>query len=521
MENNLVIADLERQIRERDAIIIRLTEQDAALKRLMDSNIIGIGITTTEGEITLANDYYLRVLGVVDVAGPLRWDEMTPDEWLPLDRRAITEAYQKGFCTPYEKEYRRPDGSLVPVLVAFALFGGNKAIAYVKDITKQKGLEHELRKRIEALMDADIRKNEFVAMLAHELRNPLAPILNSVPVMRRLSNGADPRIGGIIDMVERQVGALSRLIEDLLDVSRITNSQITLRTEIVNLWVVLRNAAEPVRTLVSQKGHELAFDLPEEKVIMAGDRVRLEQIFTNLIQNAAKYTDPNGRILVSASIDGDHVIVVVKDSGIGIDPNIQDRIWELFGQGQQSLERSQGGLGLGLTIVKKLIEMHGGGVTVKSEGAGCGSEFIVRLPKIGAKMATTTGGDTGNTPPTSQKALDILVVDDNVDATHSLALFLELCGHRPDVVFDGNRAVEAATDKAYDVILLDIGLPGMTGYEVCKTLRDNGNTAYIIAITGYGQDDDKQKSKQAGFNRHLVKPVNPDLVEECLAAIGK
>lgn len=510
-----VNAKLEEMILERDAAIRRLTEQDIALKRLMDANIIGIGITTLDGKIVQANDYCSRVLGKAD-ANELK---LKPEQ-LPLDRAAIEEAVAKGYCTPYEKEYLRPDGSRVPVLMAFALVGEDKAICYVKDITKQKSLEQELRKRIEELMDADVRKNEFVAMLAHELRNPLAPILNAVPLLKRVTDQSDPRITKIVDMVERNVGAMSRIIEDLLDVSRITGGQVVLRKEIVNIKAVIENSVDCVRTLTQQKGHALTVALPAEKVLVAGDMVRLEQIFTNLIQNAVKYTDRGGAIQITATADATHVTASIKDNGIGIDPSIQELIWDLFGQAERSLERSQGGLGLGLTIVKKLVELHGGTVSVKSEGTNHGSEFIITLPKLGAKMATADHGKSGNTPEAA-KNMNVLVVDDNVDATDSLAMFLEMCGHTVAVVFDGNKALDITSTTEYDVILLDIGLPGANGYEVCKTLRERGCKSHIIAITGYGQDEDKAKSKEVGFNRHLVKPVNPDLVEECLASLGK
>ncbi len=371
-------------------------------------------------------------------------------------------------------------------------------------------------------MEADMRKTEFVAMLAHELRNPLAPILYAVPILRRLG-GNDERMANVVNVVERNVEVMSRLIEDLLDASRITSGKLALRKEIVSFQSVITNASETVSGQIKQKNQNIIVDLPKEPIVLIGDTIRLEQLFVNILHNATKYTPDSGLIKISTTLTDETIQIIISDTGVGIEFAYQNIIWEVFGQAHQSLDRTQGGLGLGLAVVKSLVELHGGSVSVNSNGNNQGSQFTVILPRLGVKMANNTiaSNDSNSTVSQNNHGLSILLVDDNEDAAQSLCMYLEMCGHTVTVAYDGNKALDAAQSKEYQVILLDIGLPGVDGFEVCKTLRNKGCNSHIIAVTGYGMEEDKERSRQVGFNRHLTKPVNPDLIEQHLASLSR
>jgi PAS domain S-box-containing protein len=386
------------------------------------------------------------------------------------------------------------------------------------EITERKRVEVELRKQAQELAEADQRKNEFLAMLAHELRNPLAPVLSAVHVMR-LSGTVGPTAQQAGEVVERQIRRMSRIVDDLLDVSRITNGKVQLRKEVMTLAAAVAGAVETVRPFVQSRRHELSVSLPPEPVCLAGDQTRLEQVLANLLHNAAKYTEPGGSIWLTAERDQDDIVVRVRDNGIGIAPDMLPRIFDLFAQADCSLDRSQGGLGIGLTLVRTLVEMHGGSVHVSTTCAGQGSEFVVRLPALPQVGVVDTPNQ--EVPVVTRSPRRVLVVDDNVDTAETIALVLKLAGHEVQAVHDGPTAIEAALTFQPEVVLLDIGLPKMDGYQVAKCLRQQAAPPkLLVALTGYGEEKDRRRSREVGFDLHLVKPVSPERLIEVLARWG-
>jgi PAS domain S-box-containing protein len=384
------------------------------------------------------------------------------------------------------------------------------------DVTEQRRLEEELRRRAEELVGADRRKDQFLAMLAHELRNPLAPIRNAVELMRQVET-IDPTFQPSREMVERQVKHLGRLVDDLLDVSRITQGSIRLRKEVVDLGTIVQRAVEGNRPLIESRAHTLSLGLPAEPVRLEADATRLEQVISNLLNNAAKYTLPGGHIWVTAAREGEEAVVRVRDTGIGIPPDVLDRVFEPFvQQSNGSLARTEGGLGVGLTLVRSLVEMHGGRVEASSPGLGQGSELVVRLPAQTLAEATLPSEPVAANAP---RPLRVLVVEDNIDAAESLATLLRLWNHDVSVVHDGRMALEAAREQQPEVVLLDIGLPGLDGYQVARRLREELHLDHtlLVAMTGYGQPEDRRRSKEAGIQYHFVKPVEPLVLRNLLA----
>ncbi len=372
---------------------------------------------------------------------------------------------------------------------------------------------------VQDLLAADRRKDEFLATLAHELRNPLAPIRTGLQLLR-LSGGDVVTGDKARTMMERQLGQMVRLVDDLMDVSRINQGKLELRKERIDLAAVLTSAVETSRPLVEQMGHHLEVVLPTQPIMVEADLTRLAQVFSNLLTNAAKYTERGGRLTLTAERRGGDVIVAVKDTGIGIAADQLPRIFEMFSQVKTALERSQGGLGIGLALVKRLVEMHGGRIEARSGGLGNGSEFVVTLPVVVEESRPQPeAGDDGSDPKTS---LRILVVDDNRDGADSLADMLGFMGGDTRTAYDGEEAVAAAVEFRPDVILLDIGLPKLNGYEACRRIRAqaNGRKVVLIAQTGWGQIEDRQRTQEAGFDHHLVKPVGPAALMKLLAALS-
>jgi CheY-like chemotaxis protein/nitrogen-specific signal transduction histidine kinase len=367
----------------------------------------------------------------------------------------------------------------------------------------------ERKRNEEALREADRRKDEFLATLAHELRNPLAPIRNSLTVMRMTDS---PEL--VRDMLERQVHHLIRLVDDLLDVSRITRGTMTLRREPIELDAVVRHAMETIRPLAEALGHEVTVDLPKVTVWLNADPVRMAQVFNNLLNNACKYTGPKGHILLSAERQGHEVLVRVRDTGIGIPRDRLSSIFDMFSQVDRSLEKTQGGLGIGLTLVRSLVEMHGGSVTAHSDGPGKGSEFTIRLPRIEAHAQPDALPGQSTAAPRH-----VLVVEDNPDARDTLRMLLELGGHRVETAADGAAALEKALALQPELALIDVGLPTVDGYEVARRIRASHGIRrpYLIALTGYGSPEDRARAVEAGFDRHVVKPVDPETLSEIMA----
>jgi PAS domain S-box-containing protein len=385
-----------------------------------------------------------------------------------------------------------------------------------RDITARKRVEQELR-------EADRRKDEFLAVLAHELRNPLAPITNALHIMK-IPGASEAIVGAARDTAQRQVAHLAHLVDDLLDVSRIMLGKVQLRPERVLLQSVVARGVETVQPVIAALGHQLTVHLPAESVWLNADLLRLGQIVANLLHNAAKYTEPGGTIALEATVAGPgeaFVEIRVRDNGIGIPAHMLERVFEPFVQAEDSVVRSQGGLGVGLTLVRTLVTLHGGTVQASSAGAGLGSEFVVRLP-----IAAAAGAEIAAKPPPSirrpsgdgREARRVLVVDDNRDAAESLGTLLRLHGHDVQIAHDGPGALAAAGEHQPEVVFLDIGMPGMNGYEVARRLRaDFANGFLLVALTGWGQDADRARSREAGFDYHLVKPVDPETVHRLLA----
>jgi signal transduction histidine kinase/ActR/RegA family two-component response regulator len=372
----------------------------------------------------------------------------------------------------------------------------------------------ELHTRLAELrdaMEAGRHKDDFLAMLAHELRNPLAPILSAMQVIRRHPDNNE-FVQRAREIVERQVRHQAQLLDDLLDVSRITRGRITLRKAPIDVRSALAAAVEASRPVIDARSHTLAVVLPDEPVPIEADATRLTQVVTNLLDNAAKYTNAGGQVELSAQREAGHVVVRVRDTGIGIPPDMQSRIFELFTQGDVPIARSLGGLGLGLTLVRSLTELHGGTVEVKSEGSGRGSEFIVRLP---AGNVNAPGATEAASMPARRR---VLVIEDNADAREMLRMALQLEGHEVETAADGVSGVESALRAPPDLVLVDIGLPGLDGYAVARRLRTAlGDRVTLVALTGYGQSEDRRRTSEAGFDAHLVKPVDPDVLTRALA----
>ncbi|WP_119155376.1 hybrid sensor histidine kinase/response regulator [Caldimonas tepidiphila] len=442
----------------------------------------------------------------------------------PEDRAMIDEHWQAALASggPYEVEHRIVVGSEVKWVSERAEleFGPEgqflSGFGTVQDITARKAQEAALRRIAEELAEADRRKDEFLATLAHELRNPLGPLRNAAQLLRM--EAGDPallqRTGAV---VERQVSHLARLIDDLLDVSRITRGKLELRCQGVTLREIVDGALEGSLALIESHRHALTVHLPAEELPLEGDPVRLVQVFQNLLDNAAKYTPAGGRIVLSARVDGTCVEVSVRDNGIGIPLASIGRLFELFYQVDRSIERARSGLGIGLTLVERLVRMHGGTVEARSAGSELGSEFLVRLPLAEPPSATRTAQPGAMAAPAS--AHRILVADDNVDSAESMALLLQLSGHEVHVAYDGQQALQMAERLRPTMLLVDIGMPRLNGYEVARRIRasDWGRSARLVAQTGWGQQEDMRRSREAGFDAHLTKPVDIDALMRLLA----
>ena len=368
------------------------------------------------------------------------------------------------------------------------------------------------------IREADQRKNEFLSMLAHELRNPLAPIRNAVQIMG-LQGSPPSTVQWAMEIIDRNVDQLVRLVDDLLDVSRITRGKIRLKPEPLDMAAVVAQAVELSQPLIESRRHKFTVSLPEEPVWVNGDGTRLAQVLANLLNNAAKYTDEGGRIWLNLVCENGDAVVRVRDTGVGIPPNMLASIFDLFTQVDRSLDRSQGGLGIGLTLARRLVEMHGGRVAVSSAGANQGSEFVVRLPVLARPPGPESAKNGDYDPAAGAAPRRVLIVDDNVDGAQSLGLMLQLAGHEVCIVHDGPTALKTAPDFRPDVVLLDIGLPEMDGYEVARRLRELPELVdvLLVALTGYGQEEDRQRGREAGLHHHLVKPVDPSVLTRLLA----
>ncbi len=367
------------------------------------------------------------------------------------------------------------------------------------------------RKRMESLEEQGRHLTEFLAMLAHELRNPLAPIRNALGILS-MNKQLPPQAAWARDVIERQAAHLTRLVDDLLDVSRITRGKLRLQGAPMDVSAAAHRALEASRPLLDSRGHTLHVSMPEEPIIVHGDITRITQVVMNLLNNAAKYTPEGGDIWLEVRDEGEQAQVRVRDSGVGIPPQLLESVFDLFAQGERTLDRSEGGLGIGLTLARRIVALHGGRIVASSEGAGKGAEFIVTLPRLKLELMGTASPSVDDFQlPTDVEKRSILVVDDNMDAAASMAMLLRMVGHEVAIEHDGPSALKRAGEFSPEIVLLDIGLPGMSGYEVARQLRarPGGEAVRILALTGYGQDEDRKRSLEAGFDGHLVKPVLP------------
>jgi len=406
-----------------------------------------------------------------------------------------------------------PDKSIHWIEVHGAIYrnGGQPAhmLGTIVDVTGRKSVE-------EALRSADRSKDEFLATLAHELRNPLAPIRNALEIMGLTR---EPQtLDSARHIIERQLGQMIHLVDDLLDISRITQGKIELRPDRVDMLTVLQNAVETSRPLIESRRHELSLRLPPaESLTLRADSTRLVQVIANLLNNAAKYTPEGGRIVLGARREAGHAVVTVEDSGLGIPATMLPRVFDMFAQVDRSLERSQGGLGIGLALVKKLVEMHGGSVQAESEGENRGSRFTIRVPTIAASAGSAQVRQRPD-DVLPYAGTRVLIVDDNVDSASSLATMFELLGCRAAMAHDGLAAVREVETFVPDLAVLDIGLPGISGHEAARRIRQlaAGRTLLLVAVSGWGQEADRKRSIEAGFDHHLVKPVDIEALKAML-----
>jgi PAS domain S-box-containing protein len=386
------------------------------------------------------------------------------------------------------------------------------------------------RRQFQELTESRERTHEFLAMLSHELRNPLAPLKTSVDLLRMRSLD-DPIAARAIDVMDRQVQHLTHVVSDLLDVSRITSGRITLADEDLDLETVISRAVETTSPLLESKGHSVVFIPAPQPITIRGDITRLTQVMVNLLNNAAKYTPEGGRIEIELEPARDSVAIHVRDNGIGIAAELLPRVFDLFTQGQRALDRAEGGLGIGLALVHRIVSLHGGTVRAFSPGAGRGSEFVVTLPRVVSEAARSmpARGERSMTVGSNseeehrRKRRRVMVIDDNKDAAESMSMLFELWGHEVVCAYDGRAALETAATYRPDAVFLDIGLPGMDGYEIAERLRELPESArtVLVAITGYGQDEDRRRSREAGIDHHLVKPVAPETLQKLLDSLEK
>jgi PAS domain S-box-containing protein len=494
---------------------IRAEEVQARLAAIVESSHDAVISKTLDGTIVSWNAEAHRLFGytaeeaigqkITLIIPPELWDE----ERLILEKIGHGERVEHFETVRVSKDGRRIDISLTisPIRDASGRVVGASKVG--RDVTERKRIT-------DALRDADRRKDEFLALLAHELRNPLAPLQNGLQIVR-LAAAENDAVVQTRAMMERQLGHLVRLVDDLLDIARINQNKMELRRSRVLLTDVMNSAVETARPAIEAAGHELIVSAPAVPVELDADLTRLSQVFSNLLTNSAKYTEAAGQIWFEAERFGDEVLVSVRDRGIGIPAEALPHIFNMFSQVDRTLERATGGLGIGLALVAGLVEMHGGTVTAESPGSGQGSTFTVRLPipdqQVAAPVETHTEGE-GAKPPSRR----ILVVDDNQDSAKSMAMLLELLGNQVYMAHDGIRAVEAAERFRPEVVLMDMGMPRMNGYEATRRIREHawGREMIIIALTGWGQEDDKARSYNAGCDGHLVKPIDLTNLEEVL-----
>jgi len=506
-------------MRQRGADVVHAERE--RLRTTLTSIGDAVVVTDAHGQVTLMNPVAQRLTG---------WGDDAVDHPLEEVFRIVNESTRAAVESPVARVIREGtvvglanhtvliarDGSELPIDDSGAPIrdGRGRIVGVVlvfRDVTERRRSERTMQ-------EADRRKDEFLAMLAHELRNPLAPIRHAAHTLGLLGV-PDERVQWVSGVIERQVGLMTRIVDDLLDVSRITSGKITLQRQPIAIASLLAQALEGARPLAENRRRTIEVDVAEDAGSVDGDPARLAQAVGNLLDNAIKYTEEGGHIRLSAGAEGDEVVIVVRDTGVGIPPELLPHVFDLFTQADRSLERRQGGLGIGLTLVRRLVEMHGGSVHANSDGLGQGSEFSIRLPRL--PEATGEADVAAGAPAAERRATgrQILVVDDEPDSADSLALFLRLRGHDVRTAYDGPSALKEVQNQQPDVIFLDLGLPGMSGYDVARRLRATPGVGRmrLVALTGYGTEADRQMARDAGFDLHLAKPVDPHALDAILA----
>jgi PAS domain S-box-containing protein len=510
---------ITRDLTERMRKESELREREVRFRRLFESAKDGILILdSSTGRITEANPFMTELLGCStdELIGKQLWEI-----GLLKDREGSEAAFrqlqEQGYIR-YDLVLQTKDGRTLDVESISNVYNVNHQSVIqcnIRDITERRQMERA-QAQAEALTELHRRKDEFLATLSHEIRNPLAAITNAIDLLD-FEKHEDPTQAKATGIIRRQVNNLVVLVDELLEVSRLLSNRIQLHLEDLDISGIVQKAVETARPVISQPKHELTVLLPPDDIWVHADAIRLEEVIVNLLTNAAKYTPADGHIWLNIQKEGDEAVLSIRDDGIGIEPDFLPQIFDLFAQAQRSLDRSQGGLGVGLTLVRKLVQMHGGTIEAHSEGLGQGSQFIVRLPVLSSRIVPVPIPVIERSK-ISSPARRVLVVDDNQDTADSIAMLLARSGHEVKVAYSAKKALEAATEYQPEVVVLDIGLPEMDGYEVARRLRLDSRlrSVKLIALTGYGQESDFQRSKEAGFDYHLVKPVELEKIEELL-----
>lgn len=518
-------AVLRRDIAERKRTEDELRHAEERMRSVVDHVVDGIITIDERGNIESFNPAAEKLFGyqrgeVIGCNIKMLMPEPYHSQHDGYVANYLTSGHAKIIGIGREVVGKRKDGSTFPMDLAvseFHLKDRRYFTGIVRDISERKQAENDLRKLASDLSEADRRKTEFLATLGHELRNPLAPIRTGLELLKVVAD--DPaQMEETRTMMEKQIQQMVRLIDDLLDVSRITQDKLALRTCRVVLAEVIQNAVETSRPFIDEAAHQLKVTLPQQTVYLEADPNRLAQVVSNLLINSAKYTPQEGKIWLSAEQAGEEVIIAIKDDGIGIPTEMQDRLFEMFNQIDRPLEQGHKGLGIGLTLVKRLVEMHGGMIEVRSEGTNRGSEFKVRLPILAESLPREPKA-TQKDVAVNTKGLRVLVVDDNTAAAKMLSSIIRMMGNEVRIANDGQEAIERAGDFLPDVVFMDLGMPRMNGYEAAGHIRKQpwGEKMMLVALTGWGQEEDKRRTKEAGFNYHLVKPAESVELQKLLS----
>jgi PAS domain S-box-containing protein len=527
-----LIEALHRTRKRAEVAAHTVWRSEARLRAIVNSATDAIITIDAEQKVTVFNAGAEAIFGYpADEVIGKKLDRLIPERVREVHRAHVDAFGRTGISMRAMGRERiltglRRDGSEFPMEAQISqveVYGQKLYTAILRDVTERKRAEAEREELLDRAQRArgeaeraNRAKDEFLAMFSHELRNPLSAIRSAVEV----ASLDESRRSRALEVARRQAEQLGHLIDDLLDVARITQGRITLKKKRVYLAQVIERAVDSTRSFIESRGLRLAVAIAPESIKIEADPARLEQVFVNLLSNAAKYTERHGRIDVLAEHQGDEVLVHIRDTGIGIAPEMLPRIWELFAQGDRALDRAAGGLGVGLTVARRLVELHGARIEAHSEGPGKGAEFVVILPLLSTGEEARSAAPAVSLP---QRSAHLLLVEDNLDIAESLTMLLELLGHRVRTVNDGVAAMEAACADVPDVMLVDIGLPVMDGYEIARRVRRDADLrrVVLVALTGYGREEDKQQALAAGFDYHLVKPVSPEALHAFLAQLGR